>query len=125
MARWQIFILPSQEEPFGIVGLEAMASGLPVIASAIEGLPEVVCHGITGWLVPPADPEKLAERLRLLLLDPQMRRAMGTAAESRAREHFSARGMAARITEIYDEVLDGFRPMRDIALHPGAALASL
>jgi glycosyltransferase involved in cell wall biosynthesis len=111
MARWQIFLLPSQEEPFGIVGLEAMASGLPVIASAIEGLPEVVCDGITGWLVPPADPEKLAERLRLLLLDPQMRRAMGTAAESRAREHFSAHGMAARITEIYDEVLDGFRPM--------------
>ena len=105
LARWDIFALPSLEEGFGIAALEAMAAGLPVVASAVGGLPEIVQDGKTGWLVPPANPEKLAERLRALLLSPQNRMSMGNEGQARVRDHFSEERMVAEVAELYDGLI--------------------
>ena len=105
LARWDIFVLPSLEEGFGIAALEAMAAGLPVVASAVGGLPEIVQDGKTGWLVPPANPEKLAERLRALLLSRQNRMSMGSEGQARARDHFSEERMVAEVAELYNGLL--------------------
>lgn len=106
MPRWDVFVLPSLEEGFGMAALEAMAAGLPVVATAVGGVPELVEDGRTGWLVPPADSDALAGRLRTLLLHPELRRALGAAGRTRARQHFSMDQMVARIAEIYDRILD-------------------
>jgi glycosyltransferase involved in cell wall biosynthesis len=105
LARWEVFVLPSLEEGFPMAALEAMAAGLPVVASAVGGVPELVEDGRTGYLVPPRDPAALADRLRVLLLDPVQQRAFGAAGQARVRDHFSAERMVTRIAEIYDGLL--------------------
>jgi len=105
MTRWDVFVLPSLAEGFGITALEAMAAGLPIVATAVDGIPELVEDGRTGWLVPPGDPAALAERLHVLLLDPEQRRAMGAAGRARAQEHFSIDRMVTGISKIYDDIL--------------------
>ncbi len=107
MSRWAVFALASWDEGLPIVVLEAMGSSLPVVASTCGGLPEVVEDGRTGWLVPPNDPEALAERLRRLLLDREQRRAMGAAGRARVQQHFSLARMVDEIARIYDEVIEG------------------
>ncbi|HKK27301.1 MAG TPA: glycosyltransferase family 4 protein [Gemmatimonadota bacterium] len=82
-ARAHAFALPSLQEGFGIVFLEAMASRLPVVAARAAAVPEVVPHGEAGLLVPPGDREALAEALVRLLRDPGLRDRMG----ARGREH--------------------------------------
>jgi len=77
LARWDVFVLPLLEEGAGLAALEAMAAGLPVIATAVGGIPEIVEDGRTGWLVPPGDPGALGERIHSLLRKPDTRRAMG------------------------------------------------
>lgn len=111
-AGWDIFVQPSLQEGFGLATLEAMAAGLPVVATEVGGLPEIVENGKTGWLVPPKDPAALADRLRALLLNPQERRAMGAAGRTRVLEHFSARQMVTRISDLYDSLLH-------VGPHPG------
>jgi glycosyltransferase involved in cell wall biosynthesis len=105
LARWEVFALPSLEEGFPVAALEAMAAGLPVVASAVGGIPELIEDGRTGWLVPPQDPEALAGRLRQLLRDPEAQEVMGIAAHARVRECFSAEHMAAEIANIYNGLL--------------------
>ena len=104
---WNIFVLPSLEESFGISILEAMAYGLPVIASDVGGIPEVVEHGRSGWLVPPRSPEALAERLKSMLVNPDERRAFGSAARERVRANFSAQRMVSSISKVYDRLMTG------------------
>jgi len=104
LANWDIFVLPSLEESFGIAAVEAMAAGLPVVASDVGGLPEIVQDGETGWLVPAGDPGQLADRLRTLLLQPEKRVRMGIQGKNRARTHFSEDRMVAEFAEIYDEL---------------------
>lgn len=106
LPQWDIFVMPSLEEGFGVAALEAMAAGLPIVASAVGGIPELVQDGRTGWLVPPADPAALAQRLRELLHNPEQRRVMGAAGRARARERFSTDRMVAAIAKIYDDLLD-------------------
>jgi len=103
--RWDIFVIPSLEEGFGVAALEAMNAGLPVIASAVGGLPELVENNRTGFLVPPADPDALANCLRSLLLDAERRHAMGCAGQARAWKSFSADRMVCEIARIYDEAV--------------------
>lgn len=80
-AAADLFVCPSEwDEPFGMVILEAMAAGLPVVASAVGGIPEIVQPGETGLLVPPADPAALAGALRRLIVNELERRAMGARA---------------------------------------------
>ena len=82
-----LFCLASRQEGFGIVLLEAMAAGLPIVACRSGAVPEVVTDGETALLVPPRDPEALAEALLALLADPDRRRRMAEAGRERARRH--------------------------------------
>jgi glycosyltransferase involved in cell wall biosynthesis len=102
--RWNIFVMPSLEESFGIVVLEAMTAGLPVVASTVGGLPELVEDGKTGWLVPPSNPEALCTRLVSLLLNPHEQQVMGDAAHIRATK-FSAKHMCEEIERLYNRLL--------------------
>jgi glycosyltransferase involved in cell wall biosynthesis len=83
-ANADCFCLPSVQEGFGIVFLEAMAAGLPVVACHAAAVPEVVLDGVTGVLTPPRDPGALAEALAAMLGDPARARAMGEAGRRRA-----------------------------------------
>ncbi len=105
--RSMLALLPSVGmETFGIVALEAMAAGQPVIASRIGGIPDVVVDGKTGLLVPPGDPVALRLALEHLLADPALRERMGQAAKQRASQ-FQASSVVPRIEHIYQEVIQG------------------
>ena len=106
LARWDIFVMPSLEEGFPIAALDAMAAGLPVIATLAGGVPELVEDGKTGWLVPPRDAEALASRLRLMLSNPGLRHVMGSAAYARVRDRFAVAQMAQNFAQLYDELLN-------------------
>lgn len=115
LSHARAFVCPSVYEPFGIVNLEAMACGAPVIASSVGGIPEIVVEGETGFLVPfegdgtaknePRDPEAfaraLAARIDELAADPARARRMGEAGRTRVLEHFSWAAIAKRTAELY------------------------
>ncbi|MBF0695962.1 glycogen synthase [Actinomyces bowdenii] len=119
LAASDVFVCPSVYEPLGIVNLEAMAVGLPVVGSATGGIPDVIVEGETGLLVPieqvqdgtgtPIDPARfeadLAERLAALVTDPARVAAMGAAARKRVEDHFAWEAIAKRTMEVYDWVL--------------------
>ena len=88
-------------EPFGIVPLEAMACGVPVVAAAVGGLLDTVVPEVTGLHVPPRDPAALTAALEQLRADPARRCAFGKAAAARVREHFSWSQVAARTSALY------------------------
>ncbi|WAL63615.1 glycosyltransferase [Amycolatopsis cynarae] len=92
-------------EPFGIVPLEAMASGIPVVAAAVGGLTDTVVDGVTGELVPPQRPDVLATTLRRLLDDPAVREAYGVAGMDRARSRYSWDRIATDILRVYEKAL--------------------
>lgn len=113
------FVCPSIYEPLGIVNLEAMAVGLPVVGTATGGIPEVIVDGVTGALVPidqatdgtgtPTNPEEyvsdLAAALTEMVADPDAARAKGARGKERAAEHFSWGAIADRTLAVYDGVL--------------------
>ena len=103
--RWSIFAVPSLEEGFCMAALEAMAAGLPVVATSVGGLPELVEDCRTGYLVPPSDVAALAARLRLLIVDPKRQAAMGAAGRERARDYFSVDRMVAETAAVYESIL--------------------
>ena len=84
LAGCDLFVLPSLFEGLPLSILEAMAAGKAVVATAIGGNDEAVVDGVTGLLVPPADPEALADALRTLLREPERRRRLGEAGRRRA-----------------------------------------
>lgn len=92
-------------EAFGLVAAEAMSRELPVIATQMGGLPEVVLHGDTGLLIPPNDPSSLAEAMRELWQDAPRRRAMGVAGRVRAERLYSAEAFYAGLMRTYRGVL--------------------
>lgn len=114
-----VFVCPSIYEPFGIVNLEAMACGIPVVASAVGGIPEIVLPGETGVLVPftpgdddygsPADPDRyardLAEAITPYLDAPDLVRRHGAAGRQRAEDHFAWSVIADRTVEVYEAAL--------------------
>jgi starch synthase len=102
-----VFACPSIYEPFGLINLEAMACGTPVVASRVGGIPEVVVDGETGWLVEPGDPAALAEALRRALADPERARRMGEAGRRRVEAHFSWDRIAERTLEVYRQAIGG------------------
>ena len=106
MSSLDIFTLPSLWEGFGIVITEAMASGLPVIASNVDGIPEIVVDGETGILVPPKSPQELAEAVLILAKDPKRRREMGEAGRERVESHFSMKAMGTKFEQLYQGLLN-------------------
>ena len=105
MREWDLFVLPSRTEGISNTILEAMASGLPVLATAVGGNPELVVDGETGRLVPRDDPEAMAEALAALLADLDALRGMGAAGRARAEERFSIEAMVAKYLSLYDQLL--------------------
>ena len=105
MAGLDVFLLPSLWEGLGLVLLEAMSRRLPIIASDVSAIPEVVAHGETGILVPPEQPARLAEALRQLLDDPPLRRHMGLLGEDRLETHFNSQRMIDETMAIYAALL--------------------
>ena len=105
-----VFVCPSVYEPFGLINLEAMACGLPVVATAVGGIPEIVLDGVTGYLVPVPDGGEglgaaLFERVCALLGDRDRARAMGEAGRQRVLDKFTWQAIAARTVELYDSLL--------------------
>jgi glycosyltransferase involved in cell wall biosynthesis len=100
-----VVVVPSFGEGFGMVALEAMERGRPVIASRVGGLPEIVDDGRTGLLVPAADADALAGAIRELVSDPERAEAFGRAARARAAEQFSQERCTDRIEELYRSAL--------------------
>ncbi len=119
LAASTVFVCPSVYEPLGIVNLEAMAVGLPVVGTATGGIPEVVDDGVTGLLVPidqsddgtgtPLDPDRfvadLADALTQLATGPARAAEMGRAARTRVEEHFAWDAIGERTLEVYRTVL--------------------
>lgn len=101
LASADLFVLPSLHEGFGLVLLEAMRAGLPVVASDSGGPRDVVAEGESGYLVPPGDEATLAERIGRLAADAGLRARMGAAARAAAARYSPAR-MAAEYLELYE-----------------------
>ncbi len=99
-----LFLLPSATESFGLAGLEAMACGVPVIASRVGGLPEVIEHGVTGYLHPPDDLQGMADSGIALLTNPNLHAAFAKASRDRAEEFFCAKRVVPQYEAYYQEV---------------------
>lgn len=97
LASHDLFALPTSRDAFPLVLLEAMQHGLPLVATRIGAIPEIVVDGGTGFLVPPADIVALAERLEQLATLPELRRRLGSAARERYRERFTLEAFERRL----------------------------
>lgn len=102
-----LFVLSSDEEGLGIVNLEAMASGIPVVSTRCGGPDIAVVDGETGYLTPVGDAQALAERMRELLADPSLRQRMGEAGKIIIDERFSLEATGKACLDKYDEVVSG------------------
>jgi glycosyltransferase involved in cell wall biosynthesis len=105
LRSWDIAVVPSVVDSFPFVPLEAMATGIPVVASAVGGIPEALTDGTEGTLVPPGDPARLAAALRRLLADEQLRRRMGEAGVARISARFTWRRAAQDYIGLYEHLL--------------------
>jgi len=105
LAALDLFVLPSLWEGLPNAVLEAMAAGLPVVATAAGGTPELVVDGETGLLVPPGDVTALEEAIERLLRDPGLRRKMGEAGRKRVEGHFTIKQTVAQTVALYETLL--------------------
>ncbi len=108
-AAADLFLLPSAKESFGLVALEAMACGVPVIGSDAGGIPEVVLHGETGFLADVGDVDAMANFALILLRNPEMYRQFSTAARQRAQDVFHIESKIREYEDVYQSVLEGSR----------------
>jgi len=105
LAASDIFVLSSNWEGLPRSIIEAMMAGLPVVATKVGGVPELVEDGVTGFLVPPKDPGALTEALQKLIADPELRRRMGEAGREKALQEFTLDRMLRETEKVYREVL--------------------
>jgi glycosyltransferase involved in cell wall biosynthesis len=106
LVQSDIFVLASRSEGMPLSVLEAMAAGLPVVASAVGGVPELVVSGETGLLVRPDDMDALADALRTVLSDAALRRSMGDSGRARAEQLFDLPAFRTAHVQLYREALD-------------------
>jgi glycosyltransferase involved in cell wall biosynthesis len=102
-----LFLLPSEEESFGLTALEAMNCGVPVVATDVGGLPEVIVDGETGYLRPVGDVEGMAAGAVELLTDPSRLERFRVQARRRAEENFDSDRIIPRYEALYEELLNG------------------
>jgi D-inositol-3-phosphate glycosyltransferase len=117
-----VCVVPSFYESFGLVALEAMACGTPVVASRVGGLAGTVRDGETGYLIPWRCPEPFAERLELLLDNEELRRAMGHSARE-AVERYRWGNVAEAVVAIYRELIEGAPAKGTLRQAQGRAVA--
>jgi L-malate glycosyltransferase len=101
----QVFVLPSIQEPFGLVCAEAMSMGKPIVGTNVGGIPEQVIHGKTGFIVPPKDPRALADSIDRLISDPALLANFGRRGYEQYQEKFALPGMLRDTIDIYEEVM--------------------
>ncbi len=101
LARASVFVLPSHAEGLPVALLEAMAAGCPVVATRVGGIPDLVTDGVDGLLVPPRDPEALANAIRRVLTDPTLARHLGSNARATVATHFSPERAMERLENVY------------------------
>ena len=100
-----VSVFLSTSDSFGVAAVEASACGNPVVASNVGGLPEVVEHGVTGFIVPPRDPHKTADAIEKLVLDGGLRACMGSAVRQRVKKLFNWDDNVSQMIDIYDSTL--------------------
>lgn len=105
LSRAALAVLPSREESFGNAMAEAMTVGTPLVSTTAGSIPEVVRDGETGLLVPPGDPDRLAEAMRSLMEDRERAAALGRTGRRLVRDRFTWSAVAARYEQIYDDLL--------------------
>ena len=107
MASSDIFVLPSEKEAFGLVLLEAMTARLPIIASDVGGIPEIIEDSVNGDLIDPSDHKKLAEKILDLFNDNFKIREYTEAGYDKLKSQFDAKTMAKKYDKLYDQIING------------------
>ncbi|WP_041972988.1 glycosyltransferase family 4 protein [Geobacter sp. OR-1] len=107
LAETTLLVHTSRQESFGMVLVEAMAAGIPVIANDLGGMREVVADGVSGYLLAPGDIALLAEKIDFLLADPELRGRMGMAGRDRVREKFDIATRIEDYHKLYEELASG------------------
>ena len=107
LADADIKLLSSRTEGLPVAIMEAMAAGLPVVATAVGGIPELVQDGVTGLLTPPDDPAALADALAVLLDYPHLRQQYGRAGQQRIQSHFALADKVAELEQAYQKIVAG------------------
>ena len=102
-----VFVLPSHYESFGLVALEAMACGTPVVASRVGGIPSFLDDGDTGYLIPWRCPEPFADKIEILLENPDLRAYMGKSAAQKAYQ-MNWSGIASKMAKLYGSVIEDY-----------------
>jgi glycosyltransferase involved in cell wall biosynthesis len=115
MAAAALVVVPSRFEALGLVNIESLAVGTPVVATRVGGIGEIIRDGVDGFLVPADDPLALGARIERLLDDPEERRAMGAAARQGFLERFELRANIGRQADWYEQLALGGSPDRSIA----------
>jgi glycosyltransferase involved in cell wall biosynthesis len=107
-----VFVTTPWYEPFGITPLEAMACGTPVIGADVGGIRYSVANGLTGWLVPPNDPDAIAARAAELFREPERQKEFGRNAIRRVNSNFTWQKVARALAVFYEEVIAAGSPPR-------------
>jgi glycosyltransferase involved in cell wall biosynthesis len=107
LAKADVFVLPSYAEGVPVVVMEALGSGIPVVASFVGGMAELVEDDHTGFLVRPGDPEQLADRIGRLVADPELRARLGANGRNRVATEFDADLEAARLGTLFTNSVAG------------------
>ena len=118
LACSDLFLLPSATESFGLAALEAMAHRVPVIASRVGGIPEVIRHGVDGFLEPVGDVDAMALDAIRLLKDKELRRVFGESARKRAETTFAEDPIIDLYEALYERVLSSPKSSMEISAHP-------
>jgi sugar transferase (PEP-CTERM/EpsH1 system associated) len=114
MRSFSLFALSSIAEGTPVTMLEAMASGLPVVSTAVGGIPDLVQDGASGTLVPAGDPQRLAEALATYVLDAERTRLHGAAGRARIEQQYSVSAMLAHYVDLYDGLRKTKTPYREV-----------
>ena len=104
LSALDVFVLPSEREALPVAVLEAMAAGLPVVATRVGGIPEVVEDGATGFLVPPGDVAAMHRILERLTGDPALAARLGAAGQAHVQAHFTVQQMVRQVERLYDQL---------------------